>query len=146
MAPGVFARILLSFPAVFTGLGAFAADFSASHVYNPNWPPHARFHNGQTMSMAIGLCLPTLWFTWTSSQLKPGARKQALLAAWIFGSLYCLTGLSAVLYPGSMGTDPEFLSPGADHFPQKWVFGPPLLINALGYWMEMRRLGKEKSK
>jgi hypothetical protein len=59
--------ILLCLPAVSLGVGAFVADFSESHIYNPNWPPHARFHNGQTMSMAAVLGISTLWYVSSGS-------------------------------------------------------------------------------
>lgn len=57
MAPAklTVARACLTISALANIIGPYEADWSHSHVLNPHWPPHAKFHNGQTMS--IGLCL-----------------------------------------------------------------------------------------
>ena len=101
-------KIGLSFPPFFTAFGAFAFDFSETHVRNPRWPPHARYHNGQTMSMSLALCLACLYFTWLRLPLQmknknSDAAREALVASYLMGIMYCVTGLSAILYPGSSG-------------------------------------------
>ena len=56
--------------------------------------------------------------------------------ATLVGSLYWATGLSAIFYPGSKGTDPEF----GEGFPQGWGFGALLFGTVLGGWLEVRRV------
>src|ERR1700712_117763 len=41
-------HILITLSTLATTIGSFAADWSPTHVFNPRWPPHAKFHNGQT--------------------------------------------------------------------------------------------------
>ncbi|KAH7361074.1 hypothetical protein BKA65DRAFT_523844 [Rhexocercosporidium sp. MPI-PUGE-AT-0058] len=88
-------KVFLTLSAVGSILGPFIADFNETHVLNPRWP-HAKFHNGQTMSMGLGLGLATLFYT------------DSLFTAAVFGSIYWVTGLSAILYPGTLAVDPEF--------------------------------------
>ncbi|MFL6124904.1 DUF6640 family protein [Actinophytocola sp.] len=52
-----FGKVLISLSAVGTMVGAYAADWNETHIYNPTWPPHAKFHNAQTMSMGAALSL-----------------------------------------------------------------------------------------
>lgn len=101
-------KLALSFPPLFTVLGAFAFDFNETHVRNPNWPPHARYHNGQTMSMSLALCMACIYFTWWRlprhlQSENVDAARETLVASYLMGTLYCATGLSAILYPGSSG-------------------------------------------
>lgn len=127
-------RICFSISAIIQLLGPFYADFNETHVLNPRWPPHARFHNGQTMSMGVCLALGTLYYTY-----RPVARDAAadsILTAAIFGSLYWITGLSAILYPGSKGVDPEF----GEGFPQAWLFVGLLGLAWTGWWLETASL------
>jgi hypothetical protein len=149
-------RILLTISAVGQIFGPFIADFNHTHVLNPRWPGHAKFHNGQTMSMGLCLGLCTLYYTYryrldskddgsikafTSSEKKRytgfiASEKQIddLFTAAVFGSIYWITGFTAILYPGSLGVDAEF----GDGFPQKWVFGPLLICAWVGCWMGRR--------
>jgi hypothetical protein len=110
-------KALLSLSATIQLLGPFIADFNETHVLNPRWPPHARFHNGQTMSMGLALGLCTLYYALRPCPNKEKA-KDSLVTAALFGSLYWITGLSAALYPGSKAIDPEF----GEGFPQFWLF------------------------
>ncbi|KAF2437154.1 hypothetical protein EJ08DRAFT_14866 [Tothia fuscella] len=130
-------RVLLSIQPILISVGSFAADFNETHVYNPRWPPHARFHNGQTMSMAATLSAACLYYTWRSTSLPAApAKKESIFAAALFGSIYCFTGLTAILYPGALGTDPEF----GTGFPQGSLFSILLVVNWAGWWLENRKI------
>ncbi|KAL2075050.1 hypothetical protein VTL71DRAFT_8830 [Oculimacula yallundae] len=112
-------QILLTLSAAGSILGPFIADFNETHVLNPRWPPHAKFHNGQTMSLGLGLGLATLYYTWRSDNLRSvETKRESLFVAAVFGSIYWATGLSAILYPGTLAIDPEF----GEGFPQFWLF------------------------
>merc|ERR1711977_544507 len=85
----MFGKGLLTLSAAGAILGPFIADFNETHVLNPRWPPHAKFHNGQTMSMGLGLGLATLFYTWRTGTLKSTEMvKDSLFTAAIFGSIY----------------------------------------------------------
>lgn len=127
-------RICLSLSALVQMFGPFLADFNETHVLNPRWPPHARFHNGQTMSMGVCLALATLYYT--NRQVAKDSAADSILTATIFGSVYWITGLSAILYPGSKGMDPEF----GEGFPQFWFFIGILGLTWAGWWLETAKL------
>lgn len=133
-------KVLISLVALIAGLGAFLADWNATHIYNPDWPPHAKFHNGQTMNFGVLLAAGSLFFLWLRreyglAQLRLGVT---------FAALYWVAQVPAILYPGAALYDPEH----AGMFPV--VLG--LQINQLvldvvffallaaGYALERRRL------
>ena len=66
------------------------------------------------MSFGLTLGILTLYYTWRDTP-QPD---DSLMTAAILGSLYYVCGLSAILYPGTMGVDPEF----GKGFPQFWIF------------------------
>lgn len=123
-------RLLISLVSATTAVGPYIADWNETHIHNPNWPPHAKFHNAQTMSLGASLGLTSLWLLWR----KP--TRQALDNAAVLASLYWLTQISALGYPGSAAVDP----PGTVTFPQAKVALPSLVLVALGYAMERRRV------
>ena len=105
-----FAKWIITLVAVWN-FGGLLADAmipvtAQQHLHNPRWPPHAKFHNCQTMVMGVLLGLITLWIVfgmgpWTISHL--------LLAAVISGT-YFIAMLCAPLFPGTAWHDPEFAS------------------------------------
>ena len=125
-------RALISLTSLVTAVGPYKADWNETHVKNPDWPPHAKFHNGQTMSLGLALGVTSLWQLWrrpTRESLDTGAT---------LASLYWLTQISALAYPGSKAVDP----PGTAKFPQAVVAFPALAVTALGYVLERRRLAR----
>jgi hypothetical protein len=59
-----FGRVILTSVATLTSVGSFLADWNRTHLFNPNWPPHAKYHDAQTILLgsllgASGLLLPT---------------------------------------------------------------------------------------
>ena len=133
-------RTLITLSNIFYSGGAFIADWSPTHVLNPRWPPHARFHNGQTMSLGVLLTAASMYFIYRRNDTV-AATKDSIRSAAVIGSLYCLAGLSAIWYPGTLWIDPEF---GEGH-PQLFFFGGQVAATWLGYWLEMRRLAKSKT-
>ena len=108
------AKWIVAFVAVF-GFGGFVADFAVpstarQHQRNPNWPPHAKFHNGQTMLMGIGLGILSLCILFG---FRPLTLPLFLIATAVAGS-YFVTMALATLFPGTAWIDPEFAQ-GAPH-------------------------------
>lgn len=101
-------RCLFTFNAVGIAAGGFRADMNATHIYNPRWPPHAKFHDGQTMAFGVLLSLASLFFAWRRS----GDRQTNVLAAALIGGILYWAQAAANVFPGVAWTDPEFLKPG----------------------------------
>ncbi|KAI1462703.1 hypothetical protein F4805DRAFT_408977 [Annulohypoxylon moriforme] len=126
-------RLLLTIDALCQTGGALFFDyFSESHMFNPRWPPHAKFHNVQTVALAIILSSLTLYYTWRPARTRELKREFMFMSA-ITGSIYWISGLLAILPPNTMGVDPEF---GGPAFPQVRLFIPMIACGLIGAWLE----------
>ncbi|MBC7940028.1 MAG: hypothetical protein H7Z19_09745 [Chitinophagaceae bacterium] len=97
-------KLVLCAVALFGGLGGLLADFSDTHLLNPMWPPHAKFHNAQTMSIGMLLALFTLLFAfWRAPESRARWAAMAVLATLYWGSIVC-----AQFFPGVGFFDPQF--------------------------------------
>ena len=76
------------------------------HLYNPAWPPHAKFHNCQTMMIGIFLGLLSLAVLFG---IHPLTFPLLCLAAGIAGT-YFIGMLFAPVFPGTAWHDPEFVT------------------------------------
>ncbi|USW48763.1 hypothetical protein Slin15195_G020820 [Septoria linicola] len=133
-------RVLITLGNLMYAIGAFVADYNETHVKNPRWPPHAKFHNGQTMSLGVLLASMSIYFLFRPTRIIVQTRDNLWTAAMI-GTFYCGAGLSAILYPGTAWQDPEFAGNGE----QRYVFFAVCVAMWLGYWLEASRISKVKS-
>jgi hypothetical protein len=138
-------RLLISLVAVFTALSPYLADWNVTHIYNPAWTPHAKFHNAQTMVLGAMLGLLSVYCLWFRKGIT---EKQKLNEATVLASLYWLAQLPAVFFPGTALTDP-----GINSVKMPIILGIefnqlalditvifPLIV--LGYYLENRSLKK----
>ena len=118
------ARYLIAFVAVFN-FGGLVADAivpasARQHLFNPHWPPHAKFHNAQTMLMGIvsgSLSLAILFGV-------PSLSLHVLLLSAVIAANYFVTMALAPLFPGTAWMDPEF----AASIPRPLGLAPQQLI------------------
>ena len=130
-------KLLITVVVLITMLGGFVFDWNQTHIFNPRWPPHAKFHNAQTMVLGALLGLLSVWFLW----FQQGEKRTTLQLAVLFGSLYWLGQVGAYFFPGTALFDPEFTHPG--QWPDQLILdGILFLLLSVGYWLERRRLSR----
>jgi len=138
-------KLLISLVAIFTSVSPYLADWNETHIYNPLWTPHAKFHNAQTMVLGALLGLLAIYCLWFRRAVS---ERQKLNEGAVLASLYWLAQLPAVFFPGTALTDP-----GINSVKMPVIFGVefnqltlnitvifPLLI--LGYYLERKSLKK----
>lgn len=136
-------KLILSFMGLFTTVSPYLADWNITHIYNPTWPPHAKFHNAQTMVLGALLGLLTLYVLWIRKEVNA---LQRLNDAAIIVSLYWVAQLPAILFPGT-----KLVDPGINHVQMPVIFGVqfnqlimdivivlPLIL--LGWYISYRKL------
>ena len=93
----IISRILFTLAAIGLIVSAHVADLSPSHLFNDRWPPHAKFHTGQTLSMSVLLSLLTMFFAWR----KTSDQREGVLATAAFAATYWITQATAIAYPNT---------------------------------------------
>jgi len=66
----VSSRIFYAILAILMALFSHLADYNASHLFNPIWPAHEKFHDGMTLSLSIMLGLMTILFAWRKREIE----------------------------------------------------------------------------
>lgn len=131
--------------AVSTAVSPYLADWNISHIYNPSWPPHAKFHNGQTMVLGALLGILSMWCLWVRKNVS---QLERLNEAALLAVLYWVAQVPAILFPGTSLSDPNgyqgkmpiVLGIEINQVVLDFIIVFPIII--LGYVLERRRLGK----
>ncbi|WP_309627776.1 DUF6640 family protein [Brevundimonas sp.] len=95
-------------------------EVNASHLVNPEWPAHARFHEAWQLLTNAGLAVMALWLALCRRQERMAAGLclvvvGSLLAAHLLGSLY----------------GGEISRPGSDEFELFGLSSPVLILSVL---------------
>lgn len=131
-------RLVISGAAIGTVVGTGRADLNATHVFNPQWPPHARFHGAAGWGTVTGAQLLALWLLWrpasSAGEADLATRTAALLPviAWtpFFPALF-MRGTAVEDVPGHL---PRIAKIPINLIPAALV---PAL-SALGYFLHRR--------
>jgi len=132
-------RWLLASAAITTTVGGYLTDWNRTHLFNPRWSPHAKFHDAQTIlqgSAAGGSALILLLRTSGDQQ------QQLRVATWMLATFW-LSMAGSILFPNTAQADPDF----ADLIPRVAGIrmGPSAVsllmlgIIGAGYYLEQRR-------
>ena len=124
-------------------MGPLSADLNETHIFNPHWEPHARFHNAVGLFQAIGLTILGLWLLWKkSSDFKTNIFTAMMIPVLSWGSFFL-----AILIPGAGAEDVVGSLPR--------VIGMPLnlfvalmfsLLSLIGYFLALSGYNKEHHK
>ncbi|MCE7010953.1 hypothetical protein LWC34_50345 [Kibdelosporangium philippinense] len=124
-------KIILTVTLVATMLGPTVIDFNESHVFNPAWPPHARFHTVELLAVGIGMALVGLWLLWRRSFFQVAAAVPVVVWGAFFVPLF-VPGTSYEEYPGE--------SARLAGIPMNLFMAVVFIVLTLaGYWMCVRK-------
>ena len=97
-------RSVLISVAALTAAGGFLADWNRTHLFNPAWPPHAKFHDA--LGIALGSLLGTRGLYLL---LRRGKDQQTDLALGaLLPSLFWVAQAASFAFPGAEGLEAEF--------------------------------------
>lgn len=133
-------RAILRTAAGLTAVGGFAADWNRTHLFNPAWPPHARFHDAWTISLGALLGGAALYLLRDDRTDHHAALGAALPA------LYWVGQGTAFAFPGTAGLEAEF----PQFVPrikgvwinERFAAGAMLALSATGYLLDRYQAGR----
>jgi hypothetical protein len=91
-------RILLSVVLVTSAVVSVAVDWNTTHLFNPEWHPHAKFHDAVMLWLLSGMSIMALWLLWRRSAEPALGYTVAMLVPVIFWSPFFFITL---LVPGT---------------------------------------------
>src|SRR5260370_39619805 len=128
-------KMLISLAAILTTVVPFLADWNDSHLFSPQWSPHARFHGAVSLGMTTILSSVALWLLWRRSPDQDAPVTVAAAIPMAYWGPFFL----APFVPGTAIEDPG-------HRLGRIVGGPSNLIGAgatfitagLGWYLDRR--------
>ena len=129
------ARILITISTLIYGVLPLLADLSETHVFHPDWPPHARLHTVWLLATHSAMAAVALHLMWRSHlDGLPRLRVAGWMGLCVLGG-FCMSAATTHLYGGAlsdpkgggvtiMGTDANLL-----------VFTASLGLVLVGLWL-----------
>lgn len=126
----------MSFVLVVGAVVSTAVDWNATHLFNPAWHPHARFHGALFLLILDAMSMVALWLLWRQSK-EPGIglKVAALFSAAVWTPFFYIEAL----IPGSSllaSDNVPVLKVGAMTFaPNLIIAAVMLLLTIIAYWL-----------
>jgi hypothetical protein len=130
----MIARVLITIGIALYAVAVPILEINDTHVFNPQWPPHARLHEVWQLISNTSIGLLSLWLTWFRNDLK----MPAILTFVVTGGFLAAYVLHAS-YGGSMlhsdGSELTLVGVNAGVL----GFGAAFMLAALGLRLERTR-------
>jgi len=97
-------RTILKSAAAFTAVGGFLFDWNRTHLFNPRWTPHAKFHDAMTIMQAALLGSGGLFLL----QQKEDDGQKELVGGTVLPAFFWIAMASSFAFPGAKGLEAEF--------------------------------------
>lgn len=137
----LLARLMLSVALVASALIATAVDWNHSHLFHPDWHPHARFHGTLFILLTDAMCALALWLLW-----RRGAEQRLpfQVGLWVMLALWLPFFFVESLVPGSSvrshPTDPRYTLLGLELAINQWIALVLAVWSSAAYWLAVKRL------
>lgn len=130
----ILAKILMTTVLLGGSLLSFVLDWSANHLLNPLWHPHARFHGALLLFLLAGVSITGAWLLWRRSREPEVAFKvAAALSVAYWTPLFYIPFLlpSSTWWAGKAGAEPHI--DGVLVYPNLIVAALFLLLTIVAY-------------
>ncbi len=129
-------KLILGFVLVVGAIVATAVDLNTTHLFNPAWHPHARFHDALFLLSLDGASLIVLWLLWRRGKEPDlGVKVAALFSVVAWTPFFYIEAL----IPGTslLADDniPVLRLAGLSLAPNQIVATVLLALTAIGYWL-----------
>ena len=127
-------RILMTVATLMYGVIPPIVDLTETHVFHPDWTPHARMHMVWLLGTNTSIAIVALYFLWLhKTSLALGVRICGVLGLCVYGG-FMLSASTTSLYGGSMsdtGGVPSIMGMDANII----AFSLALLLLLVGWWL-----------
>lgn len=98
----ILGRIFMTLATLMYGIIPPLVDLTETHVFHPDWTPHARMHMVWLLGTNTAIALVALYFLWLhKSRLAVGVPLAGVMGLCVYGG-FMLSAFTTPLYGGSM--------------------------------------------
>jgi hypothetical protein len=104
------AKILVTVSAIICALAGAIIDLGTdTHVFNPTWPAHAKYHDVMFIYVSAGIGIACLWLAW-SKRSRADHVHTVRIVSWLLGIMWTAFFV-ALLVPGASAVTPGMPQP-----------------------------------
>jgi hypothetical protein len=131
-----FGKFILSFVLVVGAIVSTAVDWNTTHLFNPAWHPHARFHDALFLLFLDATTLVMLWLLWRrSSEPAVGIKAVALYSAALWTPFLYIEALIPGTSLLASADVPVLKVAGMVLAPNLIIAVVMLVLTIAGYWL-----------
>lgn len=129
-----YAKHLIAFCALITIIVPSIMDLNSTHMTNPLWPPHARFHFSIQWFSITALNSIALYLLF--GRYEDAGSRLSIVMAGIAPILFWGTFFPSLLMPGTSPW-PDGIEPFVSLPPNVFIAGIITFLSALGIWLDL---------